>query len=125
MLGGNAGGAGVDGGDDSDLLIGGTGNNTYQGCKDGFIDVIRIESESRDHDHGIDLIRDIDKHDQVIIDGATTSSLTFGFGGARIYDGSWIDGWIVSVNGMEEVIISEAHSSFSDKEMARIVSGSI
>ena len=115
----------LDGGDDSDLLIGGTGNNTYQGCKDGFIDVIRIESESRDHDHGIDLIRDIDKHDQVIIDGATTSSLTFGFGGARIYDGSWIDGWIVSIDGKGEVIISEAHSSFSDKDVARIVKGSI
>jgi len=115
----------LDGGDDSDLLIGGTGNNTYRGCKDGFVDVIRIESESKDHDRGIDLIEDIDKNDKVIIDGAKTSWLSFGFGGARIYDGSWIDGWIVSVNGIGEVIVSEAHSSFSDKDMARMVRGSI
>ena len=115
----------LDGGDDSDLLIGGTGNNTYKGCKDGFVDVIRIESESKDHDRGIDLIEDIDKHDKVIIDGAKTSSLSFGFGGARIYDGTWIDGWIVSVNGMEEVVISQVKTSFSDEDLPKIVRGSI
>ena len=95
------------------------------GCVVSILHVIRIESESKDHDRGIDLIEDIDKHDKVIIDGAKTSSLSFGFGGARIYDGTWIDGWIVSVNGMEEVIISKAKTSFSDEDLAQIVRGSI
>ena len=51
----------LDGGDDRDLLIGGTGNNIYKGCKDGVTDIIGIDSKSKDHDRGIDLIEDLNQ----------------------------------------------------------------
>ena len=113
----------LDGGRGEDTLVGGLGNNSFLGCRDSSRDLIRIQRESHRHERGLDRVMGIDRIDRIILEGASSSDISFQWGGHSFIDGDFIKGWIVSVNEKPELVISDLDARLAEQDLTRIVQG--
>ena len=113
----------LDGGRGEDTLVGGLGNNSFLGCRDGSRDLIRIQRESHRHERGLDRVMGIDRIDRIVLEGASSSDISFQWGGHSFIDGDFIKGWIVFVDEKPDLVISDLNSSLSEQDLSRIVRG--
>ena len=113
----------LDGGRGEDTLVGGLGNNSFLGCRDSSRDLIRIQRESHRHERGLDRVMGIDRIDRIILEGASSSDISFQWGGHSFIDGDFIKGWIVSVDEKPELVISDLDARLAEQDLTRIVQG--
>ena len=115
----------LDGGRGEDTLVGGLGNNSFLGCRDSSRDLIRIQREGHRHERGLDRVMGIDRIDRIILEGASSSDISFQWGGHSFIDGDFIKGWIVSVNEKPELVISDLDARLAEQDLTRIVQGDL
>ena len=113
----------LDGGRGEDTLVGGLGNNSFLGCRDGSRDLIRIQRESHLHERGLDRVMGLDRIDRIILEGASSSDISFQWGGHSFIDGDFIKGWIVSVDEKPELVISDVDVRLAEQDLSRIIRG--
>ena len=65
----------------------------------------------------------IDRIDRIVLEGASSSDISFQWGGHSFIDGDFIKGWIVFVDEKPDLVISDLNSSLTEQDLSRIVRG--
>ena len=65
----------------------------------------------------------LDRIDRIILEGASSSDISFQWGGHSFIDGDFIKGWIVSLDEKPELVISDVDVRLAEQDLSRIIRG--